>query len=323
MTDTGMEVNLTAPAPFRIGVDLGGTKIETVLLSKSGKTLFRDRASTPRDEQDNYQAVLGKIKALVEQALSIVPSLDDYTIGVGIPGTLDRKTGIVQNANTTWLSDRPFRGDLERIFNKKVFMDNDANCFTLAEATHGAAKGFPMVFGIIMGTGCGGGLCINGAIHRGAHGIAGEFGHFAVDPGGEVCFCGNIGCIDTKLTGPALSRAYKRLTKGVLSAEEIVKKVGQNDLDCQMVFDQFLDDFGRSVGGLISLLDPDAVVLGGGLSNIPDLYTRGVERVREYAFHKCIRTPILKNLLGDSAGVFGAAWLPCHTPTGIPDQYKR
>lgn len=313
MTGKGYDIGRRSPAEFQIGIDLGGTKIEAVLLTREGKPLFRERMPTPTKEKDNYQEVLKRIKILVEKALSIVPSTGDYTIGVGIPGTLHRNTGIVQNANTTWLAHRPFREDLEAIFHRKIYMDNDANCFTLAEATDGAAKGFSMVFGIIMGTGCGGGLCINGTIHSGRHGIAGEFGHFAIDPQGEQCFCGNIGCIDTKLTGPGICRAYKRLTQQVLSPEEIVEKARHKDPDGATVFHQFLDDFGRSVGGLISLLDPDAIVLGGGLSNIPELYTLGIEKVKAYAFHREIQTPILKNRLGDSAGVFGAAWLPCHT----------
>ena len=203
--------------------------------------------------------------------------------------------------------------DLEKKIGKEIYMDNDANCFTLAEAIGGAAKGYKIVFGIIMGTGCGGGLCINGILHSGNHGIAGEWGHFSIDPEGEKCFCGNIGCIDTKLTGTGMARSYKKQMNQDLSAEKIVKLARKNDKECRQIFDQFLDDFGKSVGGLISILDPDAIVLGGGLSNIPELYTIGIERVRKYAYHKEVRTPILKNFLGDSAGVFGAAWLGCNT----------
>ncbi len=218
----------------------------------------------------------------------------------------------MQNANTTWLAGHNFKADLEQRLGKEIFMENDANCFTLAEAIGGAAKKHHFVFGIIMGTGCGGGLCINGKLHSGNHGIAGEWGHFTIDPQGEECYCGNIGCIDTKLTGPGISRSYKKLTGHELSAEDIVEKARQQDRNCQHVFNQFMDDFGRSVGGLIALLDPEAIVLGGGLSNIPELYTVGVEYIQKHAFHKKVRTPILKNELGDSAGVFGAAWLSDH-----------
>jgi fructokinase len=298
---------------YQIGIDLGGTKIETILLTEDGQALFRKRGATPKDTKDDYTLVLDRIENLVQEALTEIPSTKNYTVGVGIPGTLDKKTGIVQNANTTWLAGHHFQGDLEKRLGKKVFMDNDANCFTLAEAIAGAAKGYKMVFGIIMGTGCGGGLFINGTLHSGKHGIAGEWGHISIDPDGERCFCGNMGCIDTKLTGPSMVKAYKRLTQKDLSSEEIVTGAREKDGACLQVFNQFLDDFGRSVGGLISLLDPDAIVLGGGLSNIPELYTIGVENIKKYAFHKKVRTPILKNKLGDSAGVFGASWLCDHT----------
>lgn len=297
------------PARFRIGIDLGGTKIESILLTDGGKELFRKRVATPTTASDNYKAVLESIRELVTQTLAPVDFPDDYSIGIGIPGTIDIESGRVQNANTTWLAGRYFQADLAQILGRRVAMDNDANCFTLAETIGGAAKGYGVVFGIIMGTGCGGGICINGIIHRGKHGIAGEWGHFSIDPEGETCFCGNVGCIDTKLTGPAISRAYFKFTGQKLSAEEVVRLAGKNDNACRLVFDQFLDDFGRSVGGLISTLDPDAVVIGGGLSNIPELYTTGIEKIQKYAFHEKIKTPILKNHLGDSAGVFGAAWL--------------
>ncbi len=298
--------------PCRIGIDFGGTKIEIIVLSPADETIFRERVQTPTRFNDNYGETIKKIKTLFNKALNVLPERAEFTIGVGIPGTLDKSSGIVQNANTTWLANRHFCRDLEKTLGCKVFMENDANCFTLAEASGGAAKGYPMVFGIIMGTGCGGGLCINGTIHSGRHGIAGEWGHFAFDPQGEKCFCQNIGCIDTKLTGPGLSKSYKKLFSKTLTAEQIVDKARAKDPKCLKVFDHFLEDFGRAVGGLISILDPDAVVLGGGLSNISELYTDGIEKIQKYAFHKNIQTPILKNKLGDSAGVFGAAWLPFH-----------
>ncbi len=311
MADIRLSRTPECGSTYQIGIDLGGTKIEAILLEKAEKELFRKRLATPTDTPDNYRTVIERIQSLVNSALSVLGGTDDYTVGIGIPGTLDRKTGIVQNANTTWLAGHHFRTDLEQVLKKEVFMDNDANCFTLAEAVAGAAKGYTLVFGIIMGTGCGGGLCMDGRIHSGSHGIAGEWGHFAIDPNGERCFCGNIGCIDTLLTGPGLVRSYKKRRNTILAPEKIVALARENDSDAEPVFSLFLDNFGRSVGGLISLLDPDAIVMGGGLSNIPELYTTGVERIRKYAFHKNVRTPVLKNRLGDSAGVFGAAWLGC------------
>ena len=162
---------------------------------------------------------------------------------------------------------------------------------------------------MILGTGCGGGLCIDGQIHRGRHLIAGEWGHFSIDPAGERCWCGNAGCIETKISGAGAARAFKRKYNEEIRFEEVVGRHRNGDPKAADIFNQFLENFGRSVGGLISLLDPDAIVIGGGLSNIEELYTDGVDRVRRYAFHEHVETPILKNQLGDSAGVYGAAWI--------------
>jgi fructokinase len=228
---------------------------------------------------------------------------------VGIPGTIHPQNQVVQNANTTSLRGRPFQQDLEALLGQTIGMENDANCFTLAEAISGAAQGYRMVFGIILGTGCGGGLCIDGQIHRGRHLIAGEWGHLAIDPQGERCWCGNTGCIETKLSGTGAARAYQRQYEKNLPFEEIVARHRRGDPHATVIFEQFLEDFGRCVGGLISLLDPDAIVIGGGLSGVEELYREGVERVRRYAFHEHVETPILRNKLGDSAGVYGAAWI--------------
>jgi fructokinase len=188
-------------------------------------------------------------------------------------------------------------------------MENDANCFTLAEARQGAAQGFGLVFGIILGTGCGGGISIDGRIHTGRHRIGGEWGHFSVDPAGAPCYCGNRGCVETKISGGGMARSFFERTGRRLTPEQITEGYRQGDAPCTAAFEQFLDDFGRCLGGLISVLDPDAVVLGGGVSNIDELYTLGLEQVRRYAFHEHMETPILKHQLGDSAGVIGAAWI--------------
>jgi fructokinase len=294
---------------YQIGIDLGGTKTEAILLSDGKRELFRERVPTPINTNNNYLSAIESIYTLVKKALLKISSTDDYSIGIGIPGIMDKETEIIQHANTTWLANHNFKADLEERLEQEIFMENDANCFTFAESIGGAGRGYRMVFGIIMGTGCGGGMCVDGKIHSGLHGIAGEWGHIPIDPKGEECFCGNVGCIDTKLTGPGMVRAYKKLTGTDMTAEEIEKRAMGNDAECRQILDQFIDDFGKSVGGLISTLDPDAIVLGGGLSNIPELYTVGVEKIKKYAYHKDVKTPILKNILGDSAGVFGAAWL--------------
>lgn len=295
----------------RLGIDLGGTKIEAVLLDPVGSIQHRKRISTPRhpDARAEYAGIVETVAAMISDTLAHLPPSSDCAVGVGIPGTINSKTGLVQNANTTSLIGRPFQNELERRLGRPIGMENDANCFTIAEALQGAGKGFGMVFGIIMGTGCGGGLCIHGKLHRGRHLIAGEWGHFSVDPFGSVCYCGNTGCVETKISGGGVERNYRSRFGRMLTMRQIAKGYRDGDPDCVSIFEQFLEDYGRCMGGLISTLDPDAVILGGGLSHIDELYTLGLERVRHYAFHEHIETPILKNVLGDSAGVFGAAWI--------------
>jgi fructokinase len=297
--------------PYRLGIDLGGTKIEGLLLDPGGSVVFRTRIVTPRhpDARQEYTGILDAVTDLIEAVGARRPPSRACTLGIGIPGAIDAETGLVQNANTTSLIGKPLQQDLEMRLKQPVGMENDANCFTLAEALGGAGQGYGMVFGIIMGTGCGGGLCIDGKLHRGRHLIAGEWGHFSVDPGGALCYCGNSGCVETKISGGGVEKNYQKRFGRSLTMDRIVQGYRDGDEDCSAIFDEFLEDYGRCLGGLLSLLDPDAVILGGGLSNIEELYTLGLARIRRYAFHRHITTPILKNRLGDSAGVFGAAWI--------------
>ncbi|BBO67365.1 fructokinase [Desulfosarcina alkanivorans] len=297
--------------PYRLGIDLGGTKIETILLDPAGRSLLRKRVATPRDPEGaaEYEKIRRAVHTLIRQTLEKVPRDRACTIGVGIPGTINNRTGRVQNANTTGLIGHAFQQNLERLLDRPIAMENDANCFTLAEARQGAAKGYGLVFGIILGTGCGGGISVDGRIHTGRHRIGGEWGHFSVDPAGTRCYCGNRGCVETKISGGGVARSFFVHTGRRLTLEQITDGYRQGDTQCTAAFKQFLDDFGRCLGGLISVLDPDAVVLGGGVSNIDELYTLGVEQVRRYAFHERVETPILKHQLGDSAGVIGAAWI--------------
>lgn len=290
-----------------IGIDLGGTKTEVVLLAPDGSVLLRRRRPTPREA--GYEAILHQVSQLTTTVVAELSPAAEYTIGIGIPGSLDADTGLVRNANSTCLNGRSLQKDLEQLLRHPVRVRNDADCFTLAETRAGAARGYGLVFGAIMGTGCGGGICINGVVREGPHRIAGEWGHFPVDPQGRPCFCGNRGCVETLISGSGVELAFFLATGQRLAMHEIVTRARTGDSACRQQFEQFLDDFGRCLGGVISVLDPDAVVLGGGLSNIGELYCEGIERVRQYAFHSGVTTPILKNTLGDSAGVFGAAWI--------------
>jgi len=278
-----------------------------VLLDPLDLVLFRERRPTPLSQ--GYRAVLTTVADLVRAAVSSLPQGSSYSVGIGIPGSVDAATGLVRNANSVCLIGRPFQYDLERLLARKIKVRNDADCFALAECRSGAGAGYGLMLGVIMGTGCGGGICIDGVVREGPHRICGEWGHLSVDPAGELCYCGNRGCVETKISGSGVEAAFASRYGTSLSMEAIVAGARGGDARCRTAFDMFLDDFGRSLGGVISILDPDAVVLGGGLSNIEELYLAGVERVRHYAFHDNLRTPILKNMLGDSAGVFGAAWI--------------
>jgi fructokinase len=292
---------------YRIGIDLGGTKTESVLLDPFDAVLSRERSATPLAA--GYHAVLNSVAEMVRAAALPVPAGRRYTVGVGIPGSIDAGTGLVRNANSICLIGHPFQSDLERLLARPVRVRNDADCFTLAECRRGAAAGYGLVFGVIMGTGCGGGIYLDGWVREGPHRICGEWGHISVDPRGAPCYCGKRGCIETKISGSGVEAAFAGRYGERLPMDLIVAGARGGDPRCREAFDAFLDDFGRSLGGVISLLDPDAVVLGGGLSKIDELYTAGLERVRHYAFHDDLRTPVLKNRLGDSAGVFGAAWI--------------
>ena len=289
----------------RIGIDLGGTKTEVVLLDEKGNTRLRNRKPTPADQ--GYEAILDVVVELVEQARLETGQI--YSEGIGIPGILDLETDLVLNANTTIMIGHPLRKDLESRLGCPVKIENDANCFALAEATMGAGRNFDTVFGVIMGTGCGGGIVMNGKLHSGHHGIAGEWGHFSIDPAGPQCWCGNKGCIETLISGGGLKKKFQAEHGQERTFPDIVEAARKGTEPEKGFFRQFLDDYGRALGGLISVLDPDAVVLGGGLSNLPELYAEGRQKVLQYTFHKKAKTPILQNELGDSAGVFGAAYL--------------
>lgn len=299
-----------SPSRWKVGVDLGGTKAEVILLDPSDDERHRRRVATPKD--DGYEAVVRTLREEIQTALDRVPdgpAARETTVGMGIPGTVNRTGGRVFTPNLPRLTGNRLGDDLSEALGRPVFLDNDANCFLRAECRAGAGKGYGVVFGVVLGTGCGGALSLRGEIWSGANGFAGEWGHISIDPAGVRCGCGNRGCIETRISGSGVEREFRRRFGRKASMEEIVAGYRAGDANCGAVFERFLDDFGRSLGGMISMLDPDAVVIGGGLSDIEELYGPGAERVRAWTYRSGARTPILQAALGDAAGVFGAAWL--------------
>lgn len=289
----------------RIGIDLGGTKIEGILLDDRGNTI--DRKRIPTEQHEGYTTIVDRIVDLTRSLLKKGPSLP---VGICTPGAIDPTSGRLKNSNTVCLIAQPLKEDLEERLGLPVFMENDANCFALAEAELGAAKGYAMVFGVIMGTGVGGGIVINGKIHRGPNHIAGEWGHHVLYPNGNECYCGNKGCVETYISGPALEKQWQDLT----GEKHQLKYIANFKYHQQYVQwkDSFLLNYGRALAHIIDILDPDVIVLGGGVSNVDMLYNEGIEAVYKEVFSEKVVTPILKNRLGDSAGVFGAAMLGGH-----------
>jgi fructokinase len=288
-----------------IGVDLGGTKIEGVALDAAGRPLHRVRVATERDR--GYDHILGRVAEVVAALRPHAP--DAAVVGIGTPGSLSARDGRLKNSNTTCLNGRPLRADLEARIGMPVRLENDANCFALAEALHGAGRGYALVFGVILGTGVGGGIVYRGTLWSGPQHVAGEWGHHAIDPAGAACYCGRRGCVETMLSGPALEAAHRAAGGPDCAASEVAARAAAGEPAAAAAFNRYVDVFGRAVANLIAVLDPDVVVLGGGLSNLDDLYGRGRDAVARYVFNDELRTPIVRNALGDSAGVLGAALL--------------
>jgi fructokinase len=286
-----------------IGIDLGGTKIEGVVLGPDLVPRHRRRVATERER--GYEHVLSRVVEVVE---ALRPHAPEGPIGIGTPGSLSSRDGRVKNSNTTCLNGRPLRDDLESRVGT-VRIENDANCFALAEALGGAGQGHRLVFGVILGTGVGGGIVHDGRLWSGPQHLAGEWGHHVVDPAGPFCYCGHRGCVETYLSGPALEAAYHHGGGPVCSAEEIAARAAAGEALAEAVLETYLERFGRALANVIDILDPDVVVLGGGLSNLTPLYDRGRAAVERCVFNDELATPIVPNRLGDSAGVVGAALL--------------
>ena len=287
----------------RIGIDLGGTKIEGILTDENYKTITRKRI--PTNQENGYSSILESIKNLV---LEFTHEFDDkVSIGVCTPGALSLDSGLIKNSNTQCLIGKDLQNDLTNILHHKVSIENDANCFALAEAKLGAGMNSNLVFGVILGTGVGGGIVIDGKIHRGRTNIAGEWGHHCLHNEGNSCYCGKKGCVETYISGPALEKNWRDLTNHNNSLPEILQNLENPNFSNWKK--SFLNDFGLSLANVIDILDPDIIILGGGISNIDFLYSEGPSIVYERVFSDIVDTPIVKNQLGDSAGVFGACML--------------
>jgi fructokinase len=282
----------------RIGVDLGGTKIEALALDPSGREVFRKRVQTPRGE---YAATVSTVAALVNE-------IGEGSVGIGIPGALSRVDGLVKNANSTWLIGKPLKQDLEKAIGKPVRLENDANCFALSEAVDGAGKGARVVFGVILGTGVGGGIAIDGKIIYGINAIAGEWGHNPLPSPGPAdlplpaCYCGRAGCIETYLSGPGLSRDHEQATGQRLEPQQVVNLQSET-------LHRYEERLARALATVINVLDPEVIVLGGGMSNAERLYTEVPRLWNRYVFSDHVATRLERNAHGDSSGVRGAAWL--------------
>lgn len=295
---------------MRIGIDLGGTKIEGIALGEAGETLWRGRVPTP---QQDYAATLQAIIALVA-------GIEHQTgrqgsVGVGIPGAISPATDRVKNANSTWLIGQPLHRDLEQALARPVRIENDANCFVVSEATDGAARDANVVFGVIIGTGTGGGISVHGHSLIGTNAIAGEWGHNPLpwprpdELPGPDCYCGRQGCIETWLSGPGFGRDFQQAGGPPLAAEAIVELASEGDARAEATLQRYEDRLARGLASVINLLDPDLIVLGGGMSNIPRLYDAVPRLWNEYVFSDRVDTRLVAPLHGDSSGVRGAAWL--------------
>lgn len=295
---------------IRLGLDLGGTKIEILALDNQGRELVRCRRNTP---QGSYHAILQSIAQLVG---SVELELGERgTVGIGTPGALSRASGLLKNSNTICLNGRPLLQDMEILLDRPVRLANDADCFTLSEAMDGAASSFSVVFGVIVGTGTGGGIVVHKQLLAGPNSIAGEWGHNPLpwpndnERPGPICYCGKQGCIETFLSGPGLRRDYERMSGQRMETKLILDRALSGDASCEAALQRYEDRMARSLAHVINILDPDAIVLGGGMSNMGRLYENVPKLWERYVFSDRVETRLLPPKHGDSSGVRGAAWL--------------
>lgn len=305
-----MTVNCIKVNPMRIGIDLGGTKIEIIAIDESGKELARKRVVTP---QGDYPGILNTIVRLINDIEAITKQ--SGSIGIGTPGALSPATGLMRNSNSVCLNGKPVKKDLEQLLKRPLRMANDANCFALSEATDGAAKDAAVVFGVIVGTGTGAGVVVNQKVLTGPNAIAGEWGHNPlpwpqdIERPGPDCYCGKQGCIETFLSGPGFERDYQLETGKLLRASDIVGLADEGDAQAEQCLRRYEDRMARSLSHIINVLDPDVIVLGGGMSNVQRLYKNVPSIWGNYVFSDVVLTRMVPPMFGDSSGVRGAAWL--------------
>jgi fructokinase len=298
---------------MRIGIDLGGTKIEGVVLDRRGEIVFRERRPTPRDDYDATVEAIADLVAAAERHIG-----GTATVGIGMPGAISPATGLVKNANSTWLIGRPLDRDLERRLRRPVRLANDANCFALSEASDGAAAGADVVFGVIVGTGCGGGVVVGGHVLTGPNAIAGEWGHNPLpwpapeEYPGPPCYCGRRGCLETFLSGPGLVRDYAAASGATMdgvTGAVVVARAAAGEAAAGAALDRYAHRLARGLATVINVLDPDVIVLGGGVSNVAMLYDTVPRHLAEFVFSDRVTTTLVPPMHGDSSGVRGAAWL--------------
>ncbi|WP_171922334.1 fructokinase [Salmonella bongori] len=298
---------------MRIGIDLGGTKTEVIALDDAGEQRFRHRLPTPRED---YQQTIETIAALVDMAEQATGQTG--SVGIGIPGSISPYTGVVKNANSTWLNGQPFDKNMSRRLNREVRLANDANCLAVSEAVDGAAAGAQTVFAVIIGTGCGAGVALNGRAHIGRNGTAGEWGHNPLPWMDEdewryreeiPCYCGKQGCIETFISGTGFATDYQRLSGKTLKGDEIIRLVDAQDAVAELALSRYERRLAKALAHVVNILDPDVIVLGGGMSNVERLYSTVPSLMKSFVFGGECETPVRKAQHGDSSGVRGAAWL--------------
>ena len=295
---------------MKIGIDLGGTKTEVILIDNNGKEIFRKRIKTEK----NYQGTLDGIKSLIEEIENKFQTVNH--VGIGMPGAVSIDSALVKNANSIWLNNRPLKKDLETSLKKQIHLENDANCFALSEAIDGAGKDFDIVFGVIIGTGVGGGIIVNKKIIQGRNKIGGEWGHIPLPNRTDnekkysnKCYCGLQGCIETYVSGPGFSSIFNSKHNENFDSHQIVSGFNKGDSRCIESLENYVNHLARGLSNIVNTLDPEIIVLGGGMSNIGYIYDNINQQLKKYVFTDTLHTKVVKNIHGDSGGVRGAAWL--------------